>query len=327
MTHKPQQLRSFTFNLVLGGASMLATAACSQPNGELTHTGAAIDVHTHLASDQLAAIFGSEGASAAKGKELVARLNEANVDRAVVLAAGYMNLGSEFDMASENDFVADQVGRYPDRLVGFCGINPLDDASVSEVDRCLKRPGMVGIKLNLIGSGVDMTNAEHVSRMYDVFEAIVAHDAPVMLHSGHPSGLPLDSDAFANLADLIEQYPELRITHAHCAGATDDQVIERWLRNDRTSETSFVDTSACLKFFKDAPESTRERIVWQLRRWGIDKVLFGSDYLQFLPEETPLEALDTLTKYPFTQDELDTILNNDASDWIGTKKGTAVSAD
>ncbi|MEZ4735021.1 MAG: hypothetical protein R3E79_48620 [Caldilineaceae bacterium] len=33
--------------------------------------------------------------------------------------------------------------------------------------------------------------------------------------------------------------------------------------------------------------------------------------------ETPQETLDILTKYPFTQQELDTILNNDGSAWLG----------
>ena len=34
------------------------------------------------------------------------------------------------------------------------------------------------------------------------------------------------------------------------------------------------------------------------------------------PVQTPLEALDTLTPYPFTQDELDTILANDGAVWL-----------
>lgn len=74
-----------------------------------------------------------------------------------------------------------------------------------------------------------------------------------------------------------------------------------------------------MKFFKDAPLAQREMIVWRFRKWGIKRVLFGTDYLKILPEETPKEALTTLGQYPFTQEEINTILTNDGSAWL---KGT-----
>ncbi|MFC2069255.1 hypothetical protein ACFLTP_09675 [Chloroflexota bacterium] len=50
---------------------------------------------------------------------------------------------------------------------------------------------------------------------------------------------------------------------------------------------------------------------------GAGHVLFGSDYLQVAPVETPKEALETLSKYPFTQEEIDLITgNNNALTWL-----------
>ena len=49
---------------------------------------------------------------------------------------------------------------------------------------------------------------------------------------------------------------------------------------------------------------------------GLERVLFGSDYMMVAPVETPKEALETLTKYPFTQEEIDIILSNDAWVWL-----------
>ena len=112
------------------------------------------------------------------------------------------------------------------------------------------------------------------------------------------------------------------MVHAHCAGDTDDQNMELWLRGmvstppTFTPDNFYVETSACLSFFEDAPLSTKERIVWGLRTWGIERVFFGSDYLKISPVQTPKNALESLSKYPFTQDEIDTILNNDASAWL-----------
>jgi hypothetical protein len=109
------------------------------------------------------------------------------------------------------------------------------------------------------------------------------------------------------------------VAHAHCAGNTDDASIDLWLRVGRSGynpETSFVDVSACLGYYADAPMAQRELMVWRLRKWGIGHVLFGSDYFAFFGD-TPQQTLEILTKFPFTQAELDTILSNDGSAWLG----------
>ncbi len=77
-----------------------------------------------------------------------------------------------------------------------------------------------------------------------------------------------------------------------------------------------MDLSAHLDLYKDAPFSKRELIVWRLRKWGLERVLFGSDYLWIAPVETPKEALETLSKYPFTQEEIDLITGNNALTWL-----------
>ena len=222
-------------------------------------------------------------------------------------------------MGPENDFVAGEVAKYPDRLIGFCGINPLFESAVAETNRCLDLPGMVGVKLHMAGSGIDMTDQDQVSAVAAVFATADKRDAPVLLHVGTEYGLEIDTEGVTNLAFVVGEYPEVRLAYAHCAGPRDDQGIETWIRNDLVTDNSFVDVSACLKYFKDAPESQRELIVWRFRQWGIDRVLLGSDYLMVDPSsgETPEETIETLLQYPFTQDEIDTILGNDASAWLG----------
>jgi predicted TIM-barrel fold metal-dependent hydrolase len=137
-----------------------------------------------------------------------------------------------------------------------------------------------------------------------------------LIHVGDSAGLPLVGDGLRNLGEIIAAHPEVRVLHAHCAGNMDDQNIELWIRA-KAAETAYVEGSSCLKFYKDAPLAKRELIVWRFRKWGIERVLFGSDYMMFLPEETPKEALATLSNYPFTQKEIDIILSNDGSAWLG----------
>jgi predicted TIM-barrel fold metal-dependent hydrolase len=285
--------------------------------------GAALDVHTHIASQALTDAFTGGGVPAAGAADLVARLDEANVQRAIILSAAYFGtsfgITDDFNVIPENDYVASEVAKYPDRLIGFCGINPLFNSALAEFERCLNLPGMIGVKLHLEASGVDLTNARHVKKLAEVFDRIAERDAPVLIHVADPTGLPLDNRGFANLATILGAHPTLRVAHAHCAGNTDDDTVEIWLRvrgSGYNPATSFVDVSACLAFYADAPLAQRELIVWRLRKWGIDHVLFGSDYF-VLDGETPAETLAILTQYPFTQAELDTILSNDGSAWLG----------
>jgi len=301
-----------------------AGTASSADAPPLVAKGAALDVHVHIASQLLVDMFTGGGVPAAGADDVVARLDEGGVERAVILSAAYFGKTVGFvedtNVVAENDFVAAEVAKYPDRLIGFCGINPLYASAVNEIDRCLALPHMAGIKLHLEGSGVDMRKAEDVAALAAVFDRIAALDAPVLIHVADPYGLPLDPEAFANLSKVLVSHPTVRVAHAHCAGNTDADTIEAWLRvgnSGYSPETSFIDVSACLAYYSDAPLAQREVLVWRLRKWGIGHVLFGSDYFALFGD-TPAATLAALAKYPFTQDELDTILANDGSEWLGT---------
>jgi predicted TIM-barrel fold metal-dependent hydrolase len=178
---------------------------------------------------------------------------------------------------------------------------------------------MVGVKIHMAGSGIDMTNEEHVAALSAVFDRVQERDVPVLMHVGTEYGLEIDTVGFTNLALVLDAHPDVRIVLAHCAGPRDDQGIEAWIRNGLVTENLYVDESACLQYFRDAPLAQRELIVWRFRQWGIERVLFGSDYLMVDPSsgEPPQQAIETLLQYPFTQEEIDTILSNDGSAWLG----------
>ena len=307
-------------------AQALAAGASTNSSPALVADGAALDVHTHVASPaltELFSVFAGEDLVPATADDLIARLDEGNVRRAVILSLGYLGAPVGWtdpaNMAAENDFVAAEVARHPDRLIGFCGINPAGEGAADEIDRCLGLPGMVGVKFHLEGSGVNLTDPAHVAGLGAVFDRVAERDAPVLMHVADERGYSLDNQRFAALSEILLAHPTVRVAHAHCANWIDDHGIETWLRLPRSGynpETSYVDVSACLRFYSDAPLSHRELLVWRLRKWGIGHVLFGSDYFA-ADGATPREALETLTLYPFTQEELDTILSNDGSEWLG----------
>ena len=73
----------------------------------------------------------------------------------------------------ENDWTAQQVARYPGRLVMACGINPLDAWALAELERCSKLPVVRAIKLNVSDGGddIDLHDSAQVGRLRDFFAA------------------------------------------------------------------------------------------------------------------------------------------------------------
>src|SRR5579862_3413660 len=85
-----------------------------------------IDHHQHLMSPQALSVFSAPKAITAA--DLIAEMDAADIDRAVVLSAAYgfsnpfKKVGADeyARVRAENDWVSVQVAKYPQRLVGFC---------------------------------------------------------------------------------------------------------------------------------------------------------------------------------------------------------------
>lgn len=60
-------------------------------------------------------------------------------------------------------------------------------------------------------------------------------------------------------------------------------------------------------------------MVWRTREWGVERILLGSDYVSAKASETPLEAVAALRSSPFTEEKLETILNNNGRSWLDGK--------
>lgn len=284
--------------------------------------GAVIDAMTHPLSQALTDALSGGGVPFSGAEELIALLDEANVDKAVMMSLGLLGAALPDDAAvrAENDFVAGEVAKFPGRLIGFCGVNPLYSGAIEELDRCLNLDGMVGIKMAVNAPQfveTDLTNPDHVAALSAMFDKAQEHDAPVQLHSQTPMDPAVDPDALANLAAIIADHPDVRVNHSHCAGVIDEHSSQFWLQTMRPNpDSAFLDLGLCLRAFEDAPLSKRELIVWRLRQWGVERLLFSSDHLRLLEFPTPGQALLTLGKYPFTQEEIELITSNDASAWL-----------
>ena len=120
---------------------VLTILLVSAPQGESTPHA---DHHQHLFSPAIAELISAKPIAA---DDLIALLDAAGIRRAAVLSVAYMfgspsrTVENEYEkVKAENDWTGREVARFPDRLIGFCGFNPLEDYALDELARCAKIP-------------------------------------------------------------------------------------------------------------------------------------------------------------------------------------------
>jgi predicted TIM-barrel fold metal-dependent hydrolase len=86
-------------------------------------------------------------------------------------------------VTAENDWVVQQVASYPGRLIGFCGVNPLRDYAVREIQRC-KEIGLRGLKLHFSNpnTDIDFGNNQQLAQLKVVFSAANQARMAIIVH-------------------------------------------------------------------------------------------------------------------------------------------------
>lgn len=215
-----------------------------------------------------AALFPRADASLATAEALVAAMDGAGVAHAVVMGMGW----TDPELAREaNDYIQESVGRYPDRLTGFCSVNPAwGEAAVAEVER-YAAAGLMGIgELHPDTQGFDITDQ---SLLAPLMEAARRLGLPVLVHSSEPVGHQYPGKGRTTpekLYRFIENFPDNTIICAHWGGGLPFYAlmpeVPEVIRN------VYFDTAASPFLYQPGVFSTVVGLV------GADKILFGTDY-------------------------------------------------
>jgi predicted TIM-barrel fold metal-dependent hydrolase len=196
---------------------------------------------------------------------------------------------------SINDFIASQVRAHPDRFIGFAALHPdLPDPS-SEVDRAIDL-GLRGIKLHPDIQKFAL-NEPRALRMFESF----AGRLPALVHTGDKR---YHYSRPEQTIEVLNRFPELIMIGAHLGGWSEwgeacDALAGR--------PNFFVDCSSSL--YALTPSDAAAII----RRYGADRVLFGSDFPMWTVEEE-LRRLDALK---LTPEEREMVLNRNAKKILG----------
>ena len=276
---------------------MLATGCATGGIGRSGRFTPVADHHQHLFSPDIVALLGdSSGVTPLDADDLIPLLDSAGIRRAVVLSVAYMygsprrTVENEYaKVRAENDWTAAQAARYPDRLIAFCGFNPLKDYALEELARCAadRRFGR-GIKLHFGNSDVQLDEPAHVERLRQVFRAANEHGMAIVVHMRasisrkRPYGaaqarifleqlLPLAADVPVQIAHLAGTGPGYDDPPADSAMA----VLADAVRGNRYARRLWFDVAGVV----DAGISPMHAalVARRIRQVGVERVLYGSD--------------------------------------------------
>jgi len=241
-----------------------------------------IDFHTHVFSPQItknrsqyidsdpcfAILYSQKEAKLATADELIASMDENGIDISVILNHGW----ATHELCVEtNDYILESIARYPQRLVGFCAVQPhSNEAAIAEVERCAKG-GIKGV--GELRPDMQLLDLNDVAVMEPFIEVIKKHKLILHTHASEPVGHQYPGKGGITpdiLYPFITSHPDLTIVCAHWGGGLPFYALMPEVA--KAMSNVFFDTAA-------SPFLYRPQVYNQvIQLVGGDKILFGSDF-------------------------------------------------
>lgn len=288
------------------------------------------DHHQHVFSGETLALLGPDaGLQPLQAKEVLALLDAAGIRKGLLLSTAYMfgsprrTLDDEYArVRAENDWTAAQAAQFPDRLIAFCGLNPLKGYALVEIRRCAGKPGAGrGIKLHLGNSDVQLDQPAHVKRLAEVFAAANREGMAIVVHlrasirNKRPYG-PAEAQAF--LDQVLPAAPDVPVQLAHLGGtgpgfedpparavlATLAAAVER---GHPATRKLWFDVASVVD--RDITPEAAALLVSYLRRIGMARLLYGTDSAQG-DNLRPREAWAAFRRLPLSEAEFAQVAGN-----------------
>ncbi len=252
--------------------------------------------------------FGLYKSSPIPMEQVIAVMDHAGVDKAVILAEDYSAVMGEPAVSNEEiRLIMDTV---PERFIGFASVDPRNDNAVSELERAFRTLNLCGLKLNL--SHLQMSPDD--KRLEPLFKLCEKENKPVMFHSGF-SWEPDSPSKYGRpilYEDIAVQYPTLHFCLAHLGWPWVDELSMLLLKYPNV----YTDTATV---FMDSPKNYYEQIFMKNMAPGwlqnnlMDKVMYGSN----LPRFRQVRTKDGLMKLGLRQDVLEKLLGGNAKVFLG----------
>jgi uncharacterized protein len=185
------------------------------------------------------------------------------VDHAIVLGFRARHVG----VLVPNEYVASYVTRHPEKLIGFCSVDPHDADALDQLDHAVAL-GLRGLKVGPIYQNIHPSDPRFVALMARA-EAL---GLPVLIHQGTTfcENVSLELANPVLLQPLALQFPELRMVIAHLG--------HPWIAETivliRKHRHLYSDVSAL--YYR--PWQFYNALVMAMEYGVLDRLLFGTDY-------------------------------------------------
>ena len=276
-----------------------------------------IDFHTHVFPPQIkkkrskyierdpcfALLYSNPDSKMATAEELIASMDKAGVDISVILNYGWIT----HELCVEtNDYIMESVSRYPQRLVGFCAVQPQSpQAAIAEIERCAQA-GIRGV--GEMRPDMQLFDLTDEVVMAPLVEALRKHKLILLTHASEPVGHDYPGKGSITpdiLYPFIASFPDLKLVCAHWGGGLPFYALMPEVK--KAMSNVYFDTAASPLLY--TPEVYNQVI----QLVGADKILFGSDY----PLLTQRRLLEEIGALDLPQETKSLILSGNARRLLG----------
>jgi len=177
-------------------------------------------------------------------EELLAQMDQYNIEKTALCN-------------ENNDITLDIMKRHPNRIIGCVYVNPLNPATVQDMDKYLSN-GFSAVKLNPLRHAY----CADAAILDPIMKKALRYNVPVCIHSGHPPySLPWQ------IGLLAERHPDVNIMMIHM-GHGHGVYIDAALKMASRYPNIYLEMSGM-------PMPTKIREAYETV--GKDRIMFGTD--------------------------------------------------
>jgi len=266
----------------------------------------------HIPREQVVTWLTSHSTDLATYDNFVRRLDEAGIDKAVLLGLDNIDFGiSDEALLETNHHVSKVSKRHPTRIIPFASVDPRRPNAVGLFRQCIQEYGMKGLKWH-----PDYGFYPNSEESFKILEVAAELDVPLLTHTGPLPGVRSKYAHPIHLDDVAFSFPELTIIAAHMGDAwwRDWLALVQYKRNIYGDLALWQFTAARnLTKFKEILREVIDTV-------GCEQILFGTDDPTIEPYVSNRTWVDTVkslahdsSDIQFTQDEVDAILGGNAA--------------
>lgn len=254
-----------------------------------------IDAHCHVYPEQIAEkaakatgdFYGEAPFGRGTISDLIENGNKAGIDKFIVQSVAT----TKAQVRKINEFIAREVASHSDTLIGLGTMHPESDDIAGDLEH-LKSLGLRGVKLHPDIQGFKIDDY----RCLKIYELCERDGLPILMHTGD---YRYDFSNPNRLLPILKIYTGLTVIGAHFGGWS---IWDDASKQLASLPNLVVDCSSSLSYI---PHELSADII---RRYGTDRVLFGTDY----PLHSPVNEMNILLSLGFSYDDYKKIFSENA---------------